>query len=191
MNVKENQQYQQTHRRIMDAMLELLGRKTLKRITVAELCRAAGINRSTFYEHFPDTGGVMESMERGLSGQLRRDLPREEAWGPQDVLLPFFRHVRDYRRFYALYLEQGLALSVWSDLAPWLGSWAGDCRMTTEYALAYRLAGMEALVSRWLKRDCRETPEELYDIWEELARGGDGSGRGGKVSPNIDKTFWA
>ena len=63
MNIKENQQYWQTHQKIKDTVMELLQQKNLKQITVAEICRTVHINRSTFYEHFLDTHDVIEKFE--------------------------------------------------------------------------------------------------------------------------------
>lgn len=40
--------------RIVDALFDLLGEDTIDRITVAEVCAKARVNRSTFYRHFVD-----------------------------------------------------------------------------------------------------------------------------------------
>ena len=40
-----------TKRLIREALLELLKTKSIQKISVRELCDAAGINRTTFYNH--------------------------------------------------------------------------------------------------------------------------------------------
>lgn len=177
MNIKENQQYQQTHQKIMYTVMDLLQQKNLKQITVTEICRTVRINRSTFYEHFLDTYDVMEKFEREISKELEEIFNRENAHSQENVFLNFFRHIKENRKFYIIYLEQGLVMSVWrifetrtqhtpQDVAQAHGI---NSQVQFEYAMEFRLAGLKALVFHWLKRDCEETPEELYGIFEKLS----------------------
>ena len=54
MNTKGNQRYQDTRKRIEAVVQDLLQTKKLQEITVSEVCRLAGIHRTTFYGHFLD-----------------------------------------------------------------------------------------------------------------------------------------
>lgn len=47
---------------IKDACYEALKKKPIEQITVTELCKAAEINRSTFYLHYQDAFAVFEEM---------------------------------------------------------------------------------------------------------------------------------
>ena len=49
MNVKNNKRHQETIENIEKAFVLLLKDNELKEISVTELCKTAGINRSTFY----------------------------------------------------------------------------------------------------------------------------------------------
>lgn len=49
---KMNQRVMLTKQLIHTAFLELLGCKSIREISVRELCEAAGINRTTFYNHY-------------------------------------------------------------------------------------------------------------------------------------------
>lgn len=179
MNIKENQKYQQTHQKIMDTIVELLQQKSLKQITVAEVCRIVHINRSTFYEHFLDVYDVMEKIELEISKEIDGIFNYENTHihPPKEGFLRFFHHIKENRKFYIVYLEQGLVMSVWRTFAPNTDNISQEVvqsrRITSpilfEYATEIRLAGIKALVSHWLKRDCKDTPEELYDIFEKLS----------------------
>lgn len=48
---------------IRKAYLELVQEKQEEKITVTDIVRKAGINRSTFYAHYPDVQGVVESFQ--------------------------------------------------------------------------------------------------------------------------------
>ena len=49
---KENQRITLTKKLLQEGLLRLLETKRLDKISVTELCREAGINRATFYNHY-------------------------------------------------------------------------------------------------------------------------------------------
>lgn len=57
VNVKNNARFLATDRRIEAAALRLMDRADGPQVSITAICRAANINRSTFYEHF--TGSIM------------------------------------------------------------------------------------------------------------------------------------
>ncbi len=48
---------------IREAFLELLKEKEFKKITVTDIMNRSGLNRSTFYAHYPDVYGVVEEIQ--------------------------------------------------------------------------------------------------------------------------------
>lgn len=59
---KNQLRFGQTHGYIKDTFLYLLRRQPFPKITVTGLCRAAGINRGTFYLHFSDIYEVLDEV---------------------------------------------------------------------------------------------------------------------------------
>lgn len=55
-----------TRQVIMDAYIQLLKEKPVEKIRVAEICKIAEINRSTFYLHFSDILDVKQAIEQEL-----------------------------------------------------------------------------------------------------------------------------
>ena len=51
-----------TQKIIKDTLLEMLEQTSFDKITVAALCRRAGLNRSTFYLHYRDMPAVFEAL---------------------------------------------------------------------------------------------------------------------------------
>ncbi|MCD8159994.1 MAG: TetR/AcrR family transcriptional regulator [Clostridiales bacterium] len=72
------QQYEQrileTKQRIYDAFLQLMQEKAIHQITVSELCRLAGINRSTFYHHFGSQYDVLAELTEDFLNELEERL---------------------------------------------------------------------------------------------------------------------
>ena len=60
--VKENQRVTVSMSMLKDAMIRLLGKKPIQQISVSELCREAGVNRSTFYRLYSIPIEVMEDI---------------------------------------------------------------------------------------------------------------------------------
>lgn len=49
MDKKENQRIMLTKRLLKESLIEMLAKKSIKKISVSELCTAAGINRDMLY----------------------------------------------------------------------------------------------------------------------------------------------
>ena len=64
MNTKGNQRFQDTKQAIEGAFVQLLAQQSEEQITVAQICRRAGIHRTTFYHHYQDVPQLMEEMIR-------------------------------------------------------------------------------------------------------------------------------
>ncbi|MGN0529199.1 MAG: TetR/AcrR family transcriptional regulator [Eubacterium sp.] len=63
MDKKENQRIALTKRLLKESLQKLMQNKNIQNITVSELCEKAGINRSTFYNHYGCPGDVLKEME--------------------------------------------------------------------------------------------------------------------------------
>ena len=65
-----NSRSENTKKHIESAYLSLMREKKWDRISVIELCRAAGITRGTFYQYFDDIYDVLEKIESSLMDDL-------------------------------------------------------------------------------------------------------------------------
>lgn len=72
-------------------LLELLGQKSLDKITVQEICDRADIHRSTFYKHFESIFDTVKFMTEAITGELLTQL--DQVNGKQnytDLLVDFY-----------------------------------------------------------------------------------------------------
>ena len=51
-----------SRRMLMDALLKLLNRKEFDSISIQEIADEAGLNRATFYLHYPDKNALLQAM---------------------------------------------------------------------------------------------------------------------------------
>ena len=76
---KRAEKQQETQRRIVEAALELHGTLGPARTSVAQIAERAGVQRHTFYAHFPDDRSLMLACS-GMA-MRREPLPLVEEWG--------------------------------------------------------------------------------------------------------------
>lgn len=80
-----------TERALRDALMELILERGLDQVTVGAITARAGIDRSTFYLHFPSKQALLEASQRQIIDEL------VEQGGPEasvrQRLLAAFRHM--------------------------------------------------------------------------------------------------
>lgn len=67
--MKQDLRVSVTKRMVKESLLQLLRTKQLDSITVSELCKAAQINRATFYRHYDTLYDVLHEIEVDFFGQ--------------------------------------------------------------------------------------------------------------------------
>src|SRR6201996_3508630 len=72
-----------SRRMLMDALLRLLNRKEFDDISIQEIADEAGLNRATFYLHYPDKNALLQAMTAARFGELiaRRGLSFSDCDG--------------------------------------------------------------------------------------------------------------
>ena len=178
--LKSPQRRTLTKRLIREAMLELLKTKSIQKISVRELCDAAGINRTTFYNHYDGTYEVLAEIEEHFLAQLSA----EEVTSGTTIDLA--RHIellcdrlQKNREVSLLLLENNadphfseklMAVrscgTVWKQL--------GDAYTEDELLLLgdFLSSGAYALVFRWLKSGCRQSPKQVAELLAKTIRYG-------------------
>lgn len=173
MNTKNNQRFQETDERIRAAFLESLQKKKISGITVAEICRAVGINRSSFYLHYLDVYDILEKMTVEVGAEIAGEI-MEMRLAPGDFaagvyLPPVFRHMERHRDFYLLYfremgtkdLETHFTALLDAVARPFMKAAGVESERRIAYHFALYQAGLLAVVRKWLEWGCVETPEEM------------------------------
>ena len=176
MNTKNNQRFQDTEKRIQEALLELLKVKNIQQITVRSICEMADINRSTFYAHYLDVYDLLEKtgkeLMEGVAGLFRESGQVIHFFISQEYLAQMIAYVKKHRDFFDVFfnysppsaVDIGFSL-LWDasgkDFMEQLG-FQDEEKM--QYHFTFYKAGLVAVLGQWIKNDCRETPEEIAAI---------------------------
>lgn len=88
-----------TRRLLQDALLSLARERSLDEISVADVADRATVNRSTFYQHYPDTDTLLADALDAQAALVGADLtdihPGTGAGEAPDVLVRYATHVAE------------------------------------------------------------------------------------------------
>ena len=71
---KRDARSERTKEKLKNALIALSETKSVKKITVAELCKCSGINRGTFYNHYDDVDDLVYQIECDIFEQVKSSL---------------------------------------------------------------------------------------------------------------------
>lgn len=98
MESKLDPRIQRTRKLIMDAFIELSGKKEFKDITVKDITAEAMINRATFYYHFEDIYDLLEKvLSEVLSVNLDCQAYRNETIS-EEALIRIFVAITEFQK---------------------------------------------------------------------------------------------
>ena len=187
-----------TEDKLQTALIRLMETKSFSDITVSELCRAADLNRTTFYAHYKSTADAVEALEARLIRQFHEKMetvcPVEEAlahppFENRTLIAAALEYIRDHRPEYRLYHTYVFfhKNEHWQKLldavfAPWLLSIGETDMDKIAYKMHFYLGGIYSLIELWLLRDCADPIDEIAALIQECVQVlpfSEGEGEGG------------
>ena len=170
MNTKNNKRRRDSQEKIENAFTELLKEKDLKKITVAEICKLAFCNRSTFYANYVDIFALADSVRQKLEEHYNGIfIAQGEA---SDNYLLLFRHIKENMELYKLYFKLGFdkEYRIFRYDEAIAKEQFGEDKLIPYHCEFFR-GGITMIIKLWLERDCQETPEEMYRVIVDEYRG--------------------
>lgn len=172
MNTKNNRRKRASMQKIEQVLVELLQTKELNQISVSDICKRAGLNRSTFYANYVDIYGLADAIREKLEDQvaeLYKD-EIEQGFNSNNYLL-LFQHIAQNQIFYRTYFKLGYdekykILAYDYNLAK---KHFGN--RFIEYHMEFFKSGLTKIIKLWLQNGCKETPEEMFEIVKNEYRG--------------------
>ena len=90
METKTDRRIKRTRYLLVHALTSLMLKKSIKDITVKELCESVDINRGTFYLHYKDIYDMLEQTEQGLLEQFEQVFKNYHPDHTPDFPYPLF-----------------------------------------------------------------------------------------------------
>lgn len=195
---KSQSKYFNTATRMDQALLELLEKKDIGYITIKEICKTAGVNRSTFYLHYENISDLLTETIQYLNEQFCAHMGSQASSFVSKIqecsldelylvtpayLIPYLEYVKQNKRLFRAALKDPGFLR--SDktyrrmmehvFLPILKRLQIP-ETNQKYMLAFYMNGLIAILSEWLRSNCEDPIEHICAIMEECVM----RGRGGQ-----------
>lgn len=166
----------QTRQAFIDAFCLIHSKKPLEKITVQEITRKAGYNRSTFYQYFLDINDLLSCVENELL-EFIVEKRRKAGMGDHS----FIHDLVELYETKALYLSALLGEFGSNRFLEQLKAIPGinipgldlpDGNKFKPYLIEYRLSGALSLFRLWLRRDKDLSTEEMFSLVATLYQDG-------------------
>ena len=173
MNTKNNKRRRDSIEAIERAFIELLQEREFKEITVSDICKQTGLNRSTFYANYVDIYDLADKLRAKLEAEFAAQFAADEhhTYPGSDGALRMFTHIYENQLFYKTYFKLGYDEShqvMIYDASRAEQEFHGE---HIDYHIEFFRAGLNAIIKRWMNNGCKESPEEMAAILKAEYRG--------------------
>ena len=183
---KSESKYFNTAQKMDLALISLLKKKPLEYISVSEICKTAGVNRSTFYLHYETIADLLNETTRYLlndflsyfSLDLQSVTLNLETCSLEELeficdkyMSPYLNYIKDNREVFRVVLPNNHVLGfdgIYENMFKHIFNPVLDRFKYPEsyrkYAMMYYMKGLNAIVTEWLKDDCSKSIKEVSEI---------------------------
>lgn len=189
---KSESKYFNTSLLMNQALIELLNKKEFEFITVKEICKKAGVNRSTFYLHYDKIGDLLcetienlnkqffscfSDEEKDISKKIRKGKREDLILITPQYLLPYLNHVKENKVVYKVsakypilmqsvekykYLQNEILFPIFESF-----DIGGEDK---KFISAYYINGIYAIIDEWISGGCREDVSKICKIIIDCVR---------------------
>lgn len=175
---------------IMDeALIQLINVKDYDYITIKEICKRAGVNRSTFYLHYETIDDLLDEATNHFfdkfyeqmynAGRSKKNVKNSIENNDRDSLMLVNE---DYLRPYLAFIKDNKRIYQASYKSPMISSSKRQYEMMyneyfkpimdifkipinrQKYIFSYHFQGLLAIIKCWVDDDCKESIDEICDI---------------------------
>ncbi len=190
---KNESKYFNTAIKMDEALILLLEKKDFAYITVKELCKVAGVNRSTFYLHYENTSDLLKETTQYILDKHfayydvdKRDvvcrLESSEREGlifiSHEYLTPYLTFIKENRRIFKLAIKQFHVMNmeeVYGRMFKYIFEPILVRFKVPEkerpYVIKFYLMGVFAIVMEWLDDDCYDDIDLVIKVIVDCVMG--------------------
>lgn len=183
---KSDSKYFNTAVKMDLALISLLKKKTFEYITVSELCKEAGVNRSTFYLHYETIGDLLSETAgyllndfmsyfstdtKSISHNLENCELQRLIFICDEYLTPYLSYIKNNKEVFKTALMYNKTFGfddVYKRMFegifnPILQRFNYN-KGSRQYIMLYYLNGINAIILEWLKNRCDKSINEISEI---------------------------
>lgn len=169
-----------------EALLILLEKKEFDYITVNEICKQAGVNRSTFYLHYESTSDLLEECIENMNknflnsfdetykdafNKIKNGSLEELNFITPKYLVPYLNYVKENTKIYKVAISKPSLMKSYekfeqlyeSIINPILDRFNLD-NNKRKYVVNFYMKGIEAIINEWIKNDCKDDIDLIINL---------------------------
>lgn len=153
-----------TKKALQSALIQLLGEKELRQITVKDLTNTADVHRATFYTHYTDAYDLYHKMESAFLSGLAERMTNDPTHTYNTVYMSLVEYIKDNIDLSKMFLcssENAQFRKRVSELLKecYLKIWMFEERKSEitediEYIIEYHIQGSIAIITKWIGSGC-------------------------------------
>ena len=167
MNVKNNKRKRDSIDKIEKSFINMLQNKEINRISVTDICKDTGLNRSTFYANYIDIYDLADKLREKLEKDFESHFSENEARDATTM----FSHIYENQIFYKTYFKLGYDEKHQPYIYDTTRAEKDFKGKHIKYHIEFFKNGLNSIIKMWLNDGCKETPEEMAEILESEYRG--------------------
>ena len=171
MNVKNNKRRKESQEKIEKAFVELLQIHEIKDITVSDLIKMTGLNRSTFYANYMDIFDLADKTRERLEREFGNLFADYDYFNERSGALKMFTHIKENQIFYQTYFklcyDEKFLISIYDAKR----AEKEQLNSNLKYHIEFFRNGLNAIIKLWLAGGCQESPEEMAEVLKQEYRG--------------------
>lgn len=171
MEEKTDRRVKYTKMMLGQGLLELMKEKPIGKITVTDICRAADVNRNTFYTHYASPYDLLSQIQDELFLKISRSVERISGTETMPGLLAeICRAIADNGELCKIvvsergdkaFLGRVLNIARAQSIAAWERGKKSASRFELEMMYLFSANGSIAVIEEWLRSDLKQTPEQV------------------------------
>ena len=182
MKEKTDRRVKRTRHLLLHALTTLMSEKSIKDITVKELCEAADVNRGTFYLHYKDILDMLEKTEQELLQQFslvfQNCQPQSCPDFPYPLFLELFEIIDQNSYLCYVLLSPNGDISFLNKIRHlFQQQYTDEDHMedrtafqlpNSDYFESFIISGCAGLIESWLAHGKKESPSEMAVLISKL-----------------------
>lgn len=181
MNTPNNARSAASKNKIMGAFMALLEEKDLAMINVQEVCKHAGVNRTTFYAHYSNIGELFEVVEMRLLLNVQKQvLPSSiDAFelASRETMLRMLRFIRQndvmYRSYISHLVKSRLVVDLFEHvkqayIIPELSKSRDYSESEYDYQYEFCKMGTLGIIQKWILSEYADSAESVATLMEKM-----------------------
>ena len=164
MNTPNNKRKRESQDKIEKTFLQLIQKKNVEAISVSDICKITGLNRSTFYANYIDIYDLVEKVKLRMAEDFANTQHSKNSKQDHQGYINMFTEIKENQIFFKTYFKlEDISLSPITQYNIEMANTFYN-NEHIDYHIAFFRAGLNAIIKKWLNNDCKESPEEMVEI---------------------------